>query len=68
MFENLDWRQFTWQREPVLYVTLAIAILSVVANLLGGDIDGGDAIEAVVKLLLGFIVRGQVTPIHRPAE
>lgn len=64
MFENLDLRQFTWKREPVLYVTLAIAILSVVANVLGGDVDVGDGIEAAVKILLGFIVRGEVTPVR----
>ena len=65
MFENLSFTNFTWKREPILYITLAVAILNVIGTLLAGDVEFAQAIETIVLLVFGFFARGQVSPIHR---
>jgi hypothetical protein len=64
MFTNLDLRQFTWKREPVLYVTLAIMVLQVVSSALQGDLAWVDAVESIVLLVFGFVARGEVKPFR----
>lgn len=65
MFENLSLRGFTWNREPVLYVTLAVAILQVVVTIMTGDIALADGAMTIMTLVFGFIVRGEVTPTSK---
>ena len=65
MFTNLQRRNLTWQREPILWVALAVAVLQAVASGLSGDLAWADAIEAIVVLLFGFIARGQVVPVSK---
>lgn len=62
MFENLSLKDFTWPREPVLYLTLLVAILNVAIQALVGDLSWFAAAESVFVLVAGFIARGQVTP------
>ena len=62
MFENLSFSEFTWKREPALWIALAVAILSVVSGAVSGTADWGTAIESIVVLVAGFLVRGQVSP------
>lgn len=62
MFENLSIRAFTWRREPVLYITLIVAILNVVGAVLTGEVALVEATETIVLLIFGFIARGQVSP------
>ena len=63
MFENLSLKGFTWPREPVLYLTLLVAIVNVVITGLTGDVTWFEAIESLVILVAGFVARGQVTPV-----
>lgn len=63
MFENLSLKGFTWPREPVLYLTLLVAVLNVVIQTLSGDVTWITAVESVIGLVLGFIARGQVAPM-----
>jgi len=63
MFENLSFRGFTWPKEPVLYLTLLVAILNVAISLITGDVSWGEAIDTVIILIGGFVARGQVTPV-----
>ena len=62
MLENLSLRGFTWRREPVLYVALAVGLLNLVLSVLNGDVGTEDAIEWTVGAVAAFFVRGQVTP------
>ena len=63
MFQNLSLKEFSWPREPVLYLTLIAAILTTVASALSGDLGWVQAVEAIIILVGGFIARGQVTPV-----
>ncbi len=56
MFENLGW---TWKREPVLYVTLAVAIGNLVRDFLADVSTLETLIIGVATLLLGFVARGR---------
>ena len=62
MFQNLKLSEFTWRREPILYLALAIAILNLVYAYLTGDLAMTDGVESLVALLVGFFGRGQVSP------
>lgn len=62
MFQNLKLSEFTWRREPILYLALAIAVLNLVYAFLVGDVTLTDGIESLVALLVGFFGRGQVSP------
>lgn len=62
MFQNLSLSGFTWKREPILYLALALAIGNIVYNALTGDVTTADAVQSGIALLLGFFGRGQVTP------
>lgn len=62
MFENLKLSEFTWRREPILYLALLVAIGNVVLNAAGGTLEWAAA-ESIVVLLAGFFGRGQVTPV-----
>ena len=62
MFENLKLSEFTWPREPILYLTLIVAILNVAIQFLTGDLSIWDGLESIGVLIAGFIGRGQVTP------
>ena len=62
MFENLRLGNFTWRREPALWIALGIALLNVAASLVDGGLVLGDAVESAIALLGGFFIRGQVTP------
>ncbi len=55
-------KKFTWRREPVLYVALAIACLQVVAPVVAGDVSWVTVLQPLATLLIGFFLRGQVTP------
>jgi len=63
MFENLSLKGFTWPREPVLYLTLLVAVLNVVIQALSGDVTWITAVESVIGLVLGFVARSQVAPM-----
>ena len=63
MFENLKLSEFTWPREPVLYLTLIVAILNVVIQFINGDVTWVQGLETLVLLVAGFIARGQVRPV-----
>ena len=63
MFENLSLREFTWPREPVLYLTLLVAVLNVVIQMLAGDVTWVTAVETIIGLVLGFVARSQVSPV-----
>lgn len=63
MFQNLSLKGFTWKREPILYITLLVAILNVVITAMSGDLAWGQAGESIILLLFGFFGRGQVTPV-----
>ena len=63
MFENLNLSEFTWPREPVLYLTLIAAILNVVIQALTGDITWWVAGETGLGFVLAFIARSQVAPM-----
>lgn len=67
MFANLSLRSFTWRREPVLYLALGIAVAQLVYQVWAGDLGSEDAIGLGLDLVLGFFLRGQVSPA-RPAE
>ena len=62
MFENLSLKGFTWRREPILYLALALAIGNLVYTGLTGDAAWDTVGESVVALLFGFFGRGQVSP------
>ena len=63
MFENLKLSEFTWPREPVLYLTLIVAVLNVAIQYIVGDLGWVQALESLSILVGGFIARGQVTPV-----
>ena len=63
MFQNLSLRDFTWPREPVLYLTLLVAVVNVVIAYIQGDVSWVQGIETLFVLISGFIARGQVTPV-----
>lgn len=63
MFENLSLKGFTWPREPVLYLTLLVAIVNVIISVISGDADIVTAIESLGVIIAGFIARGRVTPV-----
>ena len=65
MFHDLSLKAFTWPREPVLYLTLLVAILNVVIQYLNGDVSWVQGLETLVILIGGFIARGQVTPTSK---
>ena len=65
MFENLNWKEFTWKREPILYLALFVAIGNIVLQAVNGDLTGFNAAESIFVLVLGFFGRGQVTPLAR---
>ena len=62
MFDNLSIKTFTWSREPALWIALAVAVLGIVSGAVSGSADWGTAIESIVVLVAGFLVRGQVSP------
>lgn len=64
MFQNLSFTNFTWRREPVLYLALLVAIGEVVVQIIGGDLDTGDGFEALFTLVVGFFARSQVSPVE----
>ena len=63
MFENLSLKGFTWPREPVLYLTLAAAVINIVIQAIAGDVTYWVAVESAVGLVLAFIARGRVSPV-----
>lgn len=62
MFANLSLSQFTWKREPILYLALALAAGKIVYDVMSGSLDLQAGVEAFVVLLFGFFGRGQVSP------
>lgn len=55
------------RREPVMIVTLVLAILNVFFNLSEGQTDAvRNIIESVIVLLGGTIARANVTPVAAP--
>ena len=62
MFENLKLSEFTWKREPILYLALLVALGNVALSAAGGELAGQEVIESVAVLLVGFVGRGQVSP------
>ena len=62
MFENLNLSEFTWRREPILYLALLVAVGNVVLNAAGGDIEWSAAAESLAVLVVGFFGRGKVSP------
>lgn len=62
MFENLKLSEFTWKREPILYLALLVALGNVALSAAGGELAGQEVIESVAVLLVGFFGRGQVSP------
>lgn len=63
MFDNLKLSEFTWKREPILYLALIVAIGNVIVTAAGGDLAWTAALESIAVLVLGFFGRGQVTPV-----
>jgi len=63
MFENLKLSEFTWKREPILYLALLVAVGNVVLTAWSGDAEWSTALESIAVLLLGFFGRGQVSPV-----
>ena len=63
MLENLTFKGFTWPKEPVLYLTLLVAVVNVVISLINGDVGWAQGLETVAVLVGGFIARGRVTPV-----
>lgn len=63
MFTNLKLSQFTWRREPILYLALLVAIGNVALSAFGGEIEWATALESIAVLVAGFLGRGQVTPV-----
>lgn len=63
MFTNLSLKGFTWPREPVLYLTLIVAVLNVVIAYIQGDVTWVQGLESLSILVAGFIARGRVTPV-----
>lgn len=64
MFENLNLSEFTWRREPILWLALAVAVGNVVLAALGGDMEWSAALESLAVLIVGFFGRGQVSPVN----
>ena len=62
MFQNLSLKGFTWPREPVLYLTLLVAVINVAIQYINGDVTWVQGLETLVILVGGFIARGQVSP------
>jgi len=62
MFKNLSLKEFTWPREPVLYITTVASILFAVASLLTGEYTWIQGIEQLGIIISGFTARGQVSP------
>ena len=62
MFANLNLLNFTWKREPVLYIALAVALLNIVSSWFDGGLVAVDALESGFALVWGFFTRGQVSP------
>lgn len=65
MFEDLKLSEFTWRREPILYLALAVAIGNVILGVADGAIEWSVALESLVVLIVGFFGRGQVTPLKK---
>ncbi len=63
MFQNLSFKGFTWPREPVLYLTLLVAVVNVIIAYITGDVGWVEALESLVILIGGFIARGRVSPV-----
>ena len=63
MFKNLSLTQFTWPREPVLYMALIVAVLNTVIAALNGGLTWGEAIDAILIAVGAFVARGQVSPV-----
>lgn len=63
MFENFSLREFTWRREPILWLALVLAVGQVVYEALGGSIGVEEAVQAIITLIFGFLGRGQVSPV-----
>lgn len=59
-------REWTFPKEPVMWLALLAAIINVVVGILQGDQVLVDGIESIVGLLLAFFARSQVTPIAEP--
>jgi len=65
MFENLSWSSIrSFRREPALWAALIVTVANVVAQAISGDIGWGQAVEGLVAVALGFLVRGEVTPLE----
>jgi len=62
MFNNLSLKGFTWPREPVLYLTLLVALANVAISAISGDVGWQDAFETAAIAIGGFIARGRVSP------
>lgn len=63
MFENFSLREFTWRREPILWLALVLAVGQVVYETLGGSIGVEEAVQAIITLIFGFLGRGKVSPV-----
>ncbi|HEX7098942.1 MAG TPA: hypothetical protein VF377_06850 [Acidimicrobiia bacterium] len=63
MLENFSLKEFTWKREPILWLALILAIGQVVYQALGGAIGVEEAVQAIITLIFGFLGRGQVSPV-----
>ena len=63
MFANLSLKGFTWPREPILYLTLAAAVINVVIQAIAGDVTYWVAVESAIGLVMAFIARGRVSPV-----
>ena len=68
MLTNLDVRNWTLRREPILWIFLLIAVLTVVADVVQGDQNLSTALTVLVELAVGFLARGKVTPVVRPVD
>jgi len=55
-------------RETSLWIAAVAAAAMTLANFLGGDLDLGDALEALGALGAGLGIRGQVRPALPPKQ
>lgn len=62
-------REFTFPKEPVMWLALAAAIINIVIGILQGDVAFyPEGVEGIIILILGFFARSQVTPLADPKD
>ena len=61
-------QEWTFPKEPVMWLALLAAIINVVVGVLQGDQAWVQGIESIVGLVLAFFARSQVTPVAEPKD